>query len=588
MIMATAETAAQMPGMAPGQTPTGNPTPLPPSFGQQISTTLARFSQKQKMAAAAVIALVIALIVGIFLWTREAPYSVLFSNLDERDGGAIVESLQQQNILYRMSDNGLAILVPTHQVHETRLRMAAAGLPKGGLVGFELLENQKLGISQFHEQVSYQRALEGELARTIQSIASVDGARVHLAMPRQTAFLRDEQRPTASVMVNLRPGRFLEASQVAGIVHLVSSSVPRMSNEGVQIVDQNGNLLTQKDDPTRKSGLDANQLRYIEEIESGYVRRIETILSAMVGGGNFRAQVAADIDFNQTEQTSETYRPNPAPEQAIRSQQTQENFNNAQGPYGIPGALTNQPPAPATAPINLPAGVAAAQGAGNANGARSATINYELDRTIQHVRQATGQIRRLSVAVVVNHRNETLPDGQVQRVPLTDDEVLRIRDLVREAVGINQDRGDSLSVAASAFAPGAAPEQLPFWKQPEMIELAIEALKYIFMLLALLAIIFGIVRPLLRAAFPPPPPPVVADEDEETLYDEDGNPIRRTGDAEEEGDDVDVALSGETPEDSYEAQLARVKELARNNPKIVANLVKEWMGVNEDPRRQGK
>jgi flagellar M-ring protein FliF len=309
----------------------------------------------------------------------------------------------------------------------------------------------------------------------------------------------------------------------------------------------------------------------------------------MVGVGNFRAQVAADIDFNQTEQTSETYRPNPAPEQAIRSQQTQENFNNLQGPYGIPGALTNQPPAPAVAPINLPAGVAAEQGAGGANGARSATINYELDRTIQHVRQATGQIRRLSVAVVVNHRNETLPSGQVERVPLTDEEVVRIRDLVREAVGINQDRGDSLSVAASAFAPGAAPEQLPFWKQPEMIELAIEALKYIFMLLALLAIIFGIVRPLLRAAFPPPPPPVEAtdeNDDEEVEYDENGNPIPRT--AREGEEDAMVTLSDAPPEDSYEAQLARVKELARTNPKIVANLVKEWMGVNEDPRRQGK
>lgn len=553
--MATADTATADSAAPPPATPLA-----------QIIANIKALDQRQKLAAGAVLAFAIALVIGVLMWNRAPDYAVLFSNYDERDGGAIVAALQQQNIPYRISPTGNAILVPSAQVHEVRLRLAAEGLPKGGMVGFEIMETQKLGVSQFHEQVNYQRALEGELSRTIQAIASVASARVHLAMPKQTAFLRDDQKPTASVMVNMRPGRVLDAAQVAGIVHLVSSSVPRMTEAGVSIVDQNGNLLTRKPDPLDRPGLDPSQLRYVEEIEAAYIRRIETILTPLVGAGNFRAQVTADIDFNQVEQTAETFKPNPTPDQAIRSQQINEQLNRDPGPQGVPGALTNQPPVPATAPITVPpleggGGIDAA----TRNSSRSAVINYELDRTIQHVRQALGQVKRLSVAVVVNHRTETNADGQTVNVPLSEQEVEQITRLVREAMGFNAARGDSLNVAASAFAAVEADPRAPLWQDPEVIEMGKEGAKYLLILIVLAFVYFAVLRPLLRTVMPPE-----AEEEEE----------------EEEEEDAEVTLSeAALAAETYEQRLARAREMARENPKMVADLVKEWMGVNEEGRK---
>jgi flagellar M-ring protein FliF len=394
--------------------------PVPPASPfAQVQENIRNLSQRQKLAAGAALAFGIALIVGVLLWSRQPDYSVLFSNLAEKDGGAVVASLQQQNIPYKFSENGNAILVPATQVHDLRLRLAAQGIPKGGLVGFELMETQKLGLSQFHEQVNYQRALEGELSRTISSIASVAGARVHLAIPKQTAFLRDEQKPTASVMVNLHTGRSLDQAQIAGIVHLISSSVPNLSNDNVSVIDQDGSLLTKKPDPLRTS-LDATQIKYTRELEEGYIGRINAILTPLFGKGNFRAQVSADVDFNQTEQTAETYRPNPSPEQAIRSQQSNESQTRDQGPQGVPGALSNQPPVPATAPLTTPAvpGTAGADGQLPLTTSKSATINYEVDKTIQHTRKALGQIKRLSVAVAINHKEEKDKNGNCQDRPV--------------------------------------------------------------------------------------------------------------------------------------------------------------------------
>ncbi|THF64161.1 flagellar basal-body MS-ring/collar protein FliF [Pseudothauera rhizosphaerae] len=554
--MATADTtadAAAGASQAPG-------SPL-----QQVIQNIKALDQRQKLAAGALLALLVALVIGALLWNREPAYSTLFANFDERDGGDIVAALQQQNVPYRLSPTGNAILVPTAQVHEVRLRLAAAGLPKGGQVGFEIMETQKLGVSQFHEQVNYQRALEGELSRTIQSVASVASARVHLAMPKQTAFLRDDQKPTASVMVNMRPGRVLDSAQIAGIVHLVSSSVPRMVESGVSIVDQNGTLLTRRPDDDGRRGLDPKQLRYIEEVEAGYIRRIENILTPMLGSANFSVQATADIDFNEVEQTAETYKPNPAPEQAIRSQQINESQEREGGPQGVPGALTNQPPVPATAPITAPPVDGGTGDNGVTQKTRSAVINYEVDRTIQHVRQSLGQVKRLSVAVVVNHRSETDADGKRVNVPLTEQEVAQITRLVREAMGFNAARGDSLNVAASSFVtPEAAP--VPPWKEPEVVEMGKEGLRYLFILLAVLIAYFAIVRPLLRVVMPPKPE---AEDEEE---------------GEEEDAEVSLsaaALAGET----YEQRLERARELARDEPKLVADLLKHWLGVNEEGRK---
>ncbi len=561
--MATAENAAELP---PGAAD---------SRLQQALHNINALSQRQKLAAAAAIALAVALVVGALLWSRAPDYAVLFSNLDERDGGQIIAALQQQNVPFRMSPTGNAILVPQAQVHETRLRLAAEGLPKGGLVGFELMDGQKLGISQFNEQVNYQRALEGELSRTVQAIASVANARVHLAMPKQTAFLRDDQKPTASVMVGLRPGRVLDANQVAGIVHLVSSSVPRMTAAGVSIVNQNGELLTSKSDPLLRAGLDPTQLDYVKALEEGFIQRIENILVPIVGKENFRAQVAADIDFNQVEQTDETFKPNPSPDQAIRSQQTNEVINPGPGAQGVPGALTNQPPVPATAPITAP-GAAPGQG-GNAQGVnssnRSAVLNYEVDRRIQHLKQAIGQIRRLSVAVVLNNRSLTGADGTVQSVPLSDDEIARISNLVREAVGYNATRGDTINVANSSFAAEAVEPPPPLWKDPEMIALGKEGLGWLLALMAVLFAYFGVIRPLMRSVVPPKEKTEAAEPGVEGEEGEEG----------EEG--ARVTLSAQATGDTYEARLERARQHARADPKLVAELLKNWLGVNEEARK---
>lgn len=554
--MATADTAAAR-----------NAAPAP-----QALQFLTSMSQRQQLAAAAAIALAISMLVGVWLWSRTPDYAVMFANLDEREGGTIIAALQQQNVPYKVAPGGTAIMVPATMVHEVRLRLAAQGLPKGGLVGFEIMEDQKLGVSQFLEQVNYQRALEGELARTIQSIGSVASARVHLAIPKQTGFLRDEQKPSASVMVNLYAGRGMEPSQIAGIVHLIASSVPRMANDKVSVIDQNGKLLTSSADPTRNAGLDSNQLSFVRQVESAYISRIESILAPIVGAGNFKAEVAADLDFNQVEETAESFKPNPSPDQAIRSQQTTEQQTRDAGAQGVPGALSNQPPVPATAPVTQPADAnATGSGALPLSANRSAVLNYELDRTIQHTRQAPGQIRRLSVAVVVNHRTQTLPNGQTRTTPLSDDEMARVTSLVREAMGFNQARGDSLNVSAAPFAAVEAEElvALPIWKDPELLALGKELLKYLVLAAVLALVYFNVIKPLVRAAATPPKHAGKAGaEDEE----------------EEDEADAKVTLSA-LKMASFEERLARARELAKNDPKVVANLIKDWLGTNEESKK---
>ena len=564
--------------------------PVPPASPfAQVLENIRNLSQRQKIAAGAALAFAIALVVGVILWSRQPDYAVLFSNLEEKDGGAVVASLQQQNVPYKFSENGNAILVPSSQVHDLRLRMAAQGIPKGGLVGFELMENQKLGLSQFHEQVNFQRALEGELSRTISAIASVAAARVHLAIPKQTAFLRDEQKPTASVMVHLHTGRALDPTQIAGIVHLIASSVPQLTNDNVSVIDQNGNLLTKKPDPLRANGaLDASQILYTRELEEGFIERVKAILTPLFGKGNFRAQVSADVDFNITEQTAETYRPNPSPEQSIRSQQSSESQTRELAPQGVPGALTNQPPVPATAPVTTPP-VAGTAGAGQPpiTTNKSATINYELDKTVQHTRKALGQIRRLSVAVAVNQREEKDKSGALKPVPLSDEERQRIEKLVGDAVGYNKERGDTLSVASSPFVASQEPET-PLWKDPENQALLKELIKYLVIAGVIAFVAFGVIRPLLRQVLPQPEPK----EDEAAIAAAAAQAAAEGEEAEageegegEEGEGAEVELSPEAAARlAYEEKLAKVLALARNNPKVISNLIKEWMGSNEQQR----
>jgi flagellar M-ring protein FliF len=534
---------------------------------------LAQLTNRQKLVAMASVALAIAVLVAAWLWTKEPPYGVLFSNLSDQDGGQIVAALQQQNVPYKYSESGGAILVPASQVHDARLRLASQGLPKGGLVGFELMENQKLGISQFAEQVNFQRGLEGELARSIQTLAAVRAARVHLAIPKQTAFLRDELKPSASVLVGLHPGRTLNPAQIAGIVHLVSSSVPQLNPANVNVIDQDGKLITQNEESSKNGGLNPTQLGFIKDIEAQYVRRVETILEPLLGKGNFRTQVAADIDFSHIDQVEESYLPNPSPDTAIRSQQTSESGTGNPPAQGVPGALTNQPPVPATAPITNPQVGGAAGGAGqNNNYNRNATINYELDKTVRHTRGSPGNIKRLSAAVAVNYKKGPLgKDGKPGKaVAPSAEEIKRIEDLVRQAVGFDDRRGDKISVAAADFIipePEVIPE-LPVWKDPEMVSIGKELGKYLIFALLALFVWFKLLKPVTDMLKPVPPPV------EETEAGEHRGEESFVG---EEGIEGDIAEGPQEP--TFHDRLQQMRDFAQQEPQLVAGLIKEWMGA---------
>ncbi len=450
-----------------------------------------RIRANPKIALIVSAAAAISLIVALVLWAQSPNYRVLYNNISDQDGGAIVAQLAQMNVPYRFDERGGAIMVPADQVYEARLKLAQLGLPKGGAVGFELLDQEKFGISQFSEQVNFQRALEGELSRTIETLGSVRSARVHLAMPKPSLFVREAKQPTASVTVHLDNGRTMDAGQVNAISYLISSAVPGLNADQVTIVDQAGRLLSQKGDQAQQT----SRLKYTNEVEADFQRRIQSILAPIVGSQNVRAQVTAQIDFTVHEQTAEQFQPNSSPEKmSIRSRQTsdsEQGGKNING--GVPGALSNQPPTPATAPLTQPAGTAnQAQGAaaGNKNTAAEAnaaaamvpfnsskdsTTNYELDRTLTHIKRSTGSVERLSVAVVVNH----LPGKDGTPQPLSKEQMAQINALVKEAVGYSEARGDTLNIVNSAFSNADDDQALPLWKQPEVISLLMSAARYL-------------------------------------------------------------------------------------------------------------
>ncbi|WP_059412383.1 flagellar basal-body MS-ring/collar protein FliF [Cupriavidus basilensis] len=538
-------------------------------------------------------ALAAAIAVGV-LWSRAPDYKVLYSNLSERDGGAVIASLQQMNVPYKFAEGGGAVMVPSDKVHETRLRLASQGLPKSGTTGMELMDSQKFGISQFAEQVNYQRGLEGELARSIESIGAVQSARVHLAIPKPTLFVRERQKPTASVILQLYPGRAIDDGQVAAISYLVSSSVPELTPKSISIVDQHGNLLS--GNGTNERMLDASQIKYVQALERNYAQRVEAILAPLVGQDNVKAQVTADVDFAIVEHTDESFKPNQDPTRAaIRSQQSSESSQQGAAPVGgVPGALSNQPPAPATAPIataqpprpgqpNQPgqqpgqqgqAGQPAQTGAtstaqtGPSSNRKDSTTNYELDRTVRHVQQAPGGVKRLSVAVVVNYRQKAGANGKMVAEALPATQLTQIENLTKEAMGFSAERGDSLNVVNSPFtAEVDIKPELPLWKQPDMIALAKTVAGYLMLALLAAFVWFKIARPVLRKYTAPPLPP----------------PQEKT--AEEQA----VLLPAEEPSNpevlrlaaKYESDLALVRDAAQRDPRLVASVIKNWMSKDE-------
>ena len=545
-------------------------TALRPLASASVTGPAPLMPVRRKLSLAAGVAALAAIIAASLMWSRTPDYRVLFANLEDRDGGSVIAALSQMNIPYKFAEGGGAILVPSNQVHDARLKLASQGLPKGGTVGFELMESQKFGVTQFQERLNFQRGLEGELARSIQSLAAVQGARVHLALPSQSGFMRDQQKPSASVVLTMHPARQLDRQQVAGIVHLVASSVPELSPQSVSVIDQNGNLVSAQSEGSG-NGLDPTQLGYVRTIESNHMRRIIDLVEPIVGRGNVRAQVAADIDFTQSESTAEEYRPNQGKDAAaaVRSTQVAESNSKdgaANAPaQGVPGALSNQPPVPASAPINAaaqalqPAGgaAAAAAAAGAGSSRRDAVTNFEVDKTTKVVRNATGSIKRLTAAVVLNYRRTVDKNGKVKLTPLSEKEIENITALIKEAIGVSKARGDSVNVMNAAFTQEEQPQpaaELPLWKQPENISMAKEAGKHIGLVLLGLITIFGVIRPALKAI----PAPASGRSLNETI-----------------SNDVSLPAPGER-----QAPPAEVLKMARDDPTTTANVVRSWVSAN--------
>jgi flagellar M-ring protein FliF len=502
----------------------------------------------------------VAIGVAVVLWAQEPDHRMLYANLNTQDSAAIVESLRKAGIDHSLADGTATVLVPANRVHEARLLLAGEGLPRGVGSGFELLDNQKgFGVSQFMENARYQRALEGELAMTISAISSVRGARVHLAIPRQTAFARNQKRPSASVMLDMYPGRSLSEAQAAAISHLVASSIPNMDADRVTIIDQNGRLLTPESDQDMR--LSATQFEYRRRVEESYIKRIEDILTPIMGPGAVKAQVNADIDFTVTEQTQEIF----SPDERVRSEQlVEETVSGGRLPLGVPGSLSNQPPGE---------GVGAEEAAASGSSSRRNVRNYELDKTISHSRMGGGVIRRLSAAVVVDYRTVPGEDGAPVRASLSEEEMERITALVREALGFEAERGDSVNVVNAPFSMPAESgiEEAPEASLFERLDVA-GMLKQAAALVVVLFLVLGVLRPVLRdlaargGRLPSAPALPVGDagqlaEDQLTL----GGPA------------ATAALPKAAP--SFEEKLDAIRSLAASDPKRVAQVVRNWVAT---------
>lgn len=546
----------------------------PPSASPNWLQRLSALDRSQRMRLGAGIALLVVAAVAAMVMGRQPDYKVLFSNLSDKDGGAIVAQLSQMNVPYKHADGGGAILIPAERVHDVRLRLATQGLPRGSVTGFELMETNRFGMTQFQERLNFQRGLEGELTRSIQALSSVQGARVHLALPNQNGFFREQQKPSASVLVSLHPGRILDRAQLAGIVHLVASSVPELAPSAVSVLDDTGKLLSQSPDAAGEEGINAQQLLYVQQIEQQYARRIMEILEPVVGRNNVKAQVSAELDFSRTESTSEQFRPNQTPDSgAIRSQQVLESSGTAnKTAAGVPGAVANQPPAPSAAPVNgaNPAPTAGGQqGAEESTSKRESTTNYEVDKTVKVTRGNNWAIKRLSAAVVVNYQALAEEKGGASPKPLTPEQIEQMTGLVRETIGFNKERGDSVNLMNTPFLTSETPAAaVPLWKQPETIELAKTFAWPLGAVLFAALVLLGLVRPALKGtAKPAEAVPVAGGQLSALEADEPDRPALPAPSKKDEVVEV-------TPE---QLRLEEARVLAKANPVAVANILKTWV-----------
>ncbi len=529
----------------------------------------------------------LAVLMLAFYMNRQADWKVLYANLSDKDGGAVIAQLTQMNVPYKHAEGGQAILVPADRVHDTRLRLASQGLPKGSIAGFELMDNNRLGMTQFQERLSFQRGLEGELTRSIQALSSVADARVHLALPNQNGFFREQQKPSASVLLTLHSGRTLDRAQIAGIVHLVASSVPELNPKAVSVLDATGALLSNPAEGQTGS-VDTQQLQYVQQLEQVYVRRIMDLLEPLVGRENVRAQVTADVDFSLTEQTQEQHRPNQGTEpSAVRSQQTIEarDANGNLPPPGAPGAVANQPPVPTAAPVNGAPGTVGVTGPNGAttvgtNGLarREQVTNYEVDKTVRVTRGATGTVRRLSAAVVVNHRSITNDKGAIVSEALPPEQVEQMTALVREAIGFSQDRGDSVNLMNSPFTRVKTDTtEVAWWKAGDNRELAQSLAWPVGMVLLGLIIFFGVVRPALRDMGRAP---AAANTQASAAVGPNGEPLQLDAVLDDQPERPALLPKPTAASNEPTAEMLRLddaRRLAKENPMAVANIIKNWV-----------
>ena len=514
------------------------------------------------------VAAAVAAAVWLVLWSQGQNYSVLYGQLSERESGQVMDALTAAGIEYKLSPSG-AVSVPEAKVQEARIRLASQGLPQSDAMGIEMIQKDSpLGASSMMESARYQSVLETELARTIMKVQGVQSARVHLALPKASVFLQDAHKATASVMLNLYPGRRLEPGQVAAIVHLVASSVPELSASDVTLVDQAGSLLNSPDENS-ESAASTRQLEYTHKLEESYQRRIVELLEPLVGAGRVRATVTADLDFTVTEETHENYDPQKT---AVRSEQTSsETRKGGDGAEGIPGALSNQPPGTAGAPVipgatptpgSPPAAAgqaAAAASAGPSSNSQKSTRNFEVDRTLAYVKQPVGALKRLSVGVVLDDWQKAGEDGKVTTQPMSDADIKRFTQLVRESIGLKDDRGDQLNVMNQTFrgnGPLGPVESPPIWEAPWVPSVAKQLVGAGLVLL----VAFLILRPLMKSLTKSPRAARDVDGEDRVSLSGQGKPIKL--------------------QPSFEQQIAAARTLVGQDPKRAAQVVKDWVATD--------
>ena len=577
--------------------------PKKPLLGLSFLENLAEMSVLRQLGLLVGLAASVAIGFAVVLWSQQPDYRPLYGSLNGMDASQVVETLTASGIDYTIEPNSGALLVKADDLARARMRLAAAGVaPTDNSVGFEILDREQgLGTSQFMEATRYRRGLEGELARTVASLNNVKAARVHLAMPKASVFVRDERKPSASVLVELYPGRALEPSQVMAIVNLVATSVPELDKGQVTVVDQKGNLLSDQQELSELT-MAGKQFDYTRRMETLFTQRVHNILQPVLGTGRYKAEVSADVDFSSVESTSEMFNPD---QPALRSeQQVNEQRQSSLPPQGVPGALSNQPPGPAAAPQQAagaaaPAGpVAPGQPLVDANGQQitdpvtgqpmlapypadkreQSTRNFELDRSISYTRQQQGRLRRLSVAVVVDDQVRIDPaTGETSRVPWTADDLARFTRLVQDSVGFDASRGDSVSVINTAFTASMGEEipDIPFYTQPWFWDIVKQVLGVLF----ILVLVFGVLRPVLNNITGGGRGKELAGSGDVELGSMAGLDGELSDDRVSLGGPQSIMLPRSS--EGYDAQLNAIKSLVAEDPGRVAQVVKEWINADE-------